>query len=185
MEAQMNVKKIKKAAVAVLLAAVWAAAAWQTFIIIGVLGMRYPKRVIAAQEIGSDIVGKYGPGWTVKHAIIASSYCAPSDCEAFMAFDRLQKRRLLNEEKYIDMIVKLILNEKTPMFNARFFIFKLNELTGTSFDPDGLCYWVPDAECDQCSSYKCMTRDDKEAKALFDTVREWSEKRRLKKDASR
>jgi len=185
MEEQMDAKKIKKVAVTGLLVAVWAAAAWQTFIIIGVIGMRHPKSVIGAREIGSAIVGKYGPRWTVKHAIIASSYCAPSDCEAFIAVDDLHKRRSLNEERYINMMVALILNEKTPIFNARFFIFKLNDFAGTSFDPDGLCYWLPKAECEQCSAYKCMTRDDEEAKGLFDSVREWSEHKRPKKEAPR
>jgi hypothetical protein len=83
----MNVKKIKKAAVAVLLAAVWAAAAWQTFIIIGVLSMtRMPKGFFRAA--GSRIVNDFGPKWTTRYAINATAKCE----RGFGALETVEKQ---------------------------------------------------------------------------------------------
>ncbi len=74
MEERMNAKKIKKVVVTGLLAAVWAAAAWQTFIIIGVIGMtRMPKGYIRAAS--SIVISDFGPRWTTRYAIKGIAKC--------------------------------------------------------------------------------------------------------------
>ncbi len=70
----MKSKRLKKTMVAFLLAAVWAAAAWQTFIMIGVLSMtRMPKGFFRAA--GSIVISDFGPRWTVKPAINGAAKC--------------------------------------------------------------------------------------------------------------
>jgi|GEM_PF-1912918 len=83
----MDAKKIKKVAVTGLLVAVWAAAAWQTFIIIGVIGMtRMPKGFL--QAAGSRIVNDFGPRWTTRYAIDASAKCE----RGFSALETVEKQ---------------------------------------------------------------------------------------------
>jgi len=83
----MKSKKTKKAMVAFLLAVVWAAAAWQTFIIIGVIAMtRMPKGFL--QAAGSRIVNDFGPRWTTRYAIDASAKCE----RGFGALETVEKQ---------------------------------------------------------------------------------------------
>jgi hypothetical protein len=74
---EMKTKKIKKAAVAILLVAVWAAAAWHMVLGASIVAIKNDEGI--AKEIGSAILGAAGPEWVAKHVVTAALKCGIED----------------------------------------------------------------------------------------------------------